>query len=116
MCRKGAPCRRVLAVTAASALTWFCSPPGSTMSLKSLLTSSVVFSPALLRCHQCLRDVSLTSLGVPSHLRTGEAMNQCLRGTCSALISAMSMYSLLTSLRCLPVRLAVQLQRPPAWP
>ena len=69
MCRKGAPCRRVLAVTAASARTWSCRPPGSTMSPKSRRTSSVLFSRPRPRCHQCCRDVSRTSFGVPNHLR-----------------------------------------------
>ena len=76
MWRKGAPCARVLAVTAASARTVSCSPPGSTMSLKSRLTASADFSPpppdlapAPPGCHQRRREVSRTSLGVPSHLR-----------------------------------------------
>ena len=62
-----------------------------------LLTPSGTLSPALPRCHQCRRDVSLTSLGVPSHLCTGEAMNQRLMGPCSAPDSAMLMQSLLTT-------------------
>ena len=44
-----------------------CSAGGSTMSLKSRFTSSTDFSGPP-RCHQCRREVSRTSLGVPSHL------------------------------------------------
>jgi hypothetical protein len=73
MWRKGAPWERVLAVTAASARTWSCRPPGSTMSLKSRFTASALFSmlpppPPAARFHQWRRDVSRTSFGVPSHL------------------------------------------------
>ena len=70
MWRKGAPCARVFAVTAARALMWSCICWGKTISLKSLFTASVLFSPllTLLRPNRPRREVSLTSLGVPRYL------------------------------------------------
>ena len=69
MCLKGAPWLLVLAVTAARARTWSCIWPGSTMSLKSFFTASLVLPPLARRCHSQRREVSRTRLGVPSHLQ-----------------------------------------------
>ena len=73
MCLKGAPWLLVLAVTAARARTWSCICPGSTMSLKSFFTASLVLPPLARRCHSQRREVSRTRLGVPSHLHRTSA-------------------------------------------
>ena len=70
MWRKGAPCCRVLAVTAASDRTLSCNARGSTTSLKSRWTASSDLLPLLLLPllrPQPFRDVSRTC-GTPAFL------------------------------------------------